>query len=630
MAVRLENAVSPYLQSHADNPVDWWPWGEEAFAEAARRDVPVMISIGYATCHWCHVMARETFSDPEVGAWLAERVVSIKVDREEHPDVDAAYMTAAGAFSDQLGWPLTVFATPQGRVFYAATYLPPQPISGVPSFRQVVDAVLEAWTSRREEVLQSADGLRDAITAASRRDPGALPNADAFAEIVAELAGFEDQLHGGFGGAPKFPVAPALLFLQARGSAGDADADALAARTLQRIAASDLRDPVEGGFFRYATRRDWSEPHYERMLNDNALLLEVAARAGARETAAGVVGFLREILRVSGGLASGQDSESLIDGERSEGGYYALPAAARAEHPPPALDAKVLTGWNGLAIGALAVASRLLDEPEWAAFAAGLADELVAAHLTRVDDGSDDDGAPRLLRASRDGRPSTARAALEDYGDLAVGLLELAITTGEHRYATVARELVDACLVAGDREAVASGRPITAAVPGGGDPVLAAQGLAAGEDPNEGSAPSGEAAIARAAFLLHQLTAEPRYRFSADALVAALAPLARQRPMAFGATLAVASALAAPARQLVVVRPDGAAPGELEARARGPQREGTLAIALTASAASAWAGAGFALLDDRQPQGSASTAFACTDFVCRLPVASVAELDADG
>lgn len=624
MAARLENAVSPYLQSHADNPVDWWPWSEEAFAEAARRDVPVMISIGYATCHWCHVMARETFSDPAVGAWLAERVVSIKVDREEHPDVDAAYMTAAGAFSDQLGWPLTVFATPQGRVFYAATYLPPQPISGVPSFRQVVDAVLEAWTGRREEVLQSADGLRDAITAASRRDPGALPNADALTEIVAELAGFEDPLHGGFGGAPKFPVAPVLLFLQARGSAGDADADALAARTLQRIAASDLRDPVEGGFFRYATRRDWSEPHYERMLNDNALLLEVAARAGARETAAGVVGFLREIMRVSGGLASGQDSESLIDGERSEGGYYALPADARAGHPRPALDAKVLTGWNGLAIGALAVASRLLDEPEWAAFAVELADELLAGHLTR-----DEEGAPRLLRASRDGRASAARAALEDYGDLAVGLLELAITTGEHRYATVARELVDACLVAGDHEAVQSGRPIAAAVPGGGDPVLAAQGLAAGEDPNEGSAPSGEAAIARAALLLHQLTAEPRYRFAADALVAALAPLARQRPIAFGATLAVASALAAPARQLVVVRPDDAEPGELEARARGPQRDGVLAIALTASAASAWAGAGFALLDDRQPQGSASTAFACTDFVCRLPVTSAAELDAD-
>lgn len=623
MAARLENAVSPYLQSHAGNPVDWWPWGAEAFAEAARRDVPVMISIGYATCHWCHVMARETFSDPEVGAWLAESVVSVKVDREEHPEVDAAYMTAASAFSDRLGWPLTVFATPDGRAFYAATYLPPRPMAGVPSFRQVVEAVLEAWSTRRDEVLESANGLRDAITTASRREPAALPDAESLAAIVAELASFEDQVHGGFGGAPKFPVAPTLLFLQGRGAAGDEDAAALAARTSQRIAASDLRDPVEGGFFRYATRRDWSEPHYERMLNDNALLLEVAARAGARETAAGVVGFLREIMRVSGGLASGQDSESLLDGERSEGGYYALTAEARAGHPRPALDAKVLTGWNGLAIGALAVASRLLDEPEWAQFAGELADELLAAHLLR-----DDEGAPQLLRASRDGRPSTARSALEDYGDLAVGLLELAITTGEHRYATVARELVDACLVAGDHEAVETGRPITAAVPGGGDPVLAQHGLAAGEDPNEGSAPSGEAAIARAALLLHQLTAEPRYRFAAEGFVAALASIARERPIAFGATLGVASALAAPARQLVVVRPDGAAPGALEARARGPQPEGTLAIALTASAASAWASAGFALLEDRAPQGEASTAFACTDFVCRLPVTSVTELDA--
>lgn len=623
MATRLENAVSPYLQSHAGNPVDWYPWGAEAFAEAARRDVPVMISIGYATCHWCHVMARETFADPAVGAWLAEKVVAIKVDREEHPEVDAAYMTAASAFSDQLGWPLTVFATPEGRTFYAATYLPPQPISGVPSFRQVVDAVTEAWTTRRDEVLQSAEGLRDALTAASRREPGALPNADALSAIVAELAGFEDPEHGGFGGAPKFPVAPTLLFLQGRGAAGDADAHALAARTFQRIAASDLRDPVEGGFFRYATRRDWSEPHYERMLNDNALLLEVAARAGAHETAAGVVAFLRDIMRVPGGLASGQDSESDLDGERSEGGYYALSADERATQPRPSLDAKVLTAWNGLAIGALAVASRLLDEPTWGAFARELADELLAAHLRR-----NADGEPVLLRASRDGRPSTARAALEDYGDLAVGLLELAITTGEHEYATTARELVDACLIAGDHAAVASGAPIAAAVPGGGDPVLAEHGLSAGEDPNEGSAPSGEAAIARAALLLHQLTAEPRYRFAAEALVAPLAPLAQQRPIAFGATLAVASALVEPSRQLVVVRPDGAESGELEARARTDQREGRLAIALTASAASAWAEAAFELLAGRAPQGSASTAFACTDFVCRLPVTRADELDA--
>ncbi len=623
MATRLENAVSPYLQSHAGNPVDWWPWGADAFAEAGRRDVPVMISIGYATCHWCHVMARETFADPAIGEWLAEKVVAIKVDREEHPEVDAAYMTAASAFSDQLGWPLTVFATPEGRTFYAATYLPPQPISGVPSFRQVVDAVTEAWTTRRDEVLQSAEGLRDAIVAASRREPGALPNADALAAIVAELAGFEDPEHGGFGGAPKFPVAPTLLFLQGRGAAGDADARSLAARTFQRIAASDLRDPVEGGFFRYATRRDWSEPHYERMLNDNALLLEVAARAGAHETAAGVVAFLRDIMRVSGGLASGQDSESDLDGERSEGGYYALSADERVTQPKPALDGKVLTAWNGLAIGALAVASRLLDELSWAEFAQELADELIASHLSH-----DADDAPVLLRASRDGRPSTARAALEDYGDLAVGLLELAITTGEHRYAATARELVDACLVAGDHAAVASGAPIAAAVPGGGDPVLAERGLSAGEDPNEGSAPSGEAAIARAALMLHQLTAEPRYRFAAEALVAPLAPLAQQRPIAFGATLAVASALVEPSRQLVVVRPDGAEPGELEARARTDQREGRLAIALTASAASAWAEAGFELLAGRAPQGSSSTAFACTDFVCRLPVTRADELDA--
>lgn len=624
MASRLENAVSPYLHSHAGNPVDWWPWGEEAFAEARRRDAPVMVSIGYATCHWCHVMARETFADAAVGQWLAERVVSVKVDREEHPEVDAAYMAAAGAFTEQLGWPLTVFVTPEGRAFYAATYLPPQPVQGMPSFRDVVDAVVTAWHERRDEVLQSAAGLQDALRAAGARPTSPLPPADeltaALARATAELAGHEDAAHGGFGGAPKFPVAPALLMLHGRGLEGDAGAAALAARTLAAIAASDLRDPVEGGFFRYATRRDWSEPHYERMLNDNALLLELAARLGDRATAAGVVAFLRDVMRVEGGFASGQDSESLIDGERNEGGYYALDAEGRTAQPAPPLDEKVLTAWNGLAVGALAVASRLLDEPGWAALAAEVADELVAAHVRH-----DDAGALRLVRASRAGRASTAAATLEDAGDLAVGLLELAITIGEERYAVTARAIVDACLDAG----AAVGSP--AALPGGGDPVLAAQGLATIDDVNEGSAPSGSAAIARAALLLHRLTAVDRYRAVAEALVAAQLPAALERPIAFGSTLQLASALAAPSRQLVVVAPDGAgADDPLVAHARAQQGDGMLALALPHARAAAWAAAGFELLEGRAPVEGRTAAYPCTDFVCRLPVTSVERLQTAG
>jgi len=585
------------------------------------------VSIGYATCHWCHVMARETFADPAIGEWLAEQVVSIKVDREEHPEVDAAYMAAAGAFTEQLGWPLTVFVTPEGRAFFAATYLPPRAQGGVPSFRDVVDAVVTAWDEQRNEVLQSASGLQDALRAAGDRPRSPLPSAPelaaALAQATTELAGHEDAAHGGFGGAPKFPVAPALLMLHGRGLAGDAAAGELAARTLARLAASDLRDPVEGGFFRYATRRDWSEPHYERMLNDNALLLELAARVGDHRTAAGVVAFLRDVMRVEGGFASGQDSESLIDGERNEGGYYALDAEGRTAQPAPPLDEKVLTAWNGLAVGALSVASRLLGEPSWATLAAQVADELLAAHVRH------DAGALKLVRASRAGRASTAAATLEDAGDLAVGLLELAITTGNERYAATARTIVDACLDAG----ALVGLP--AALPGGGDVVLAAQGLAAVDDANEGSAPSGAAATARAALLLHRLTADPRYRETSEALVGALMSQASERPIAFGATLQMASALAAPSRQLVVVSPDHAATDDaaladdaaaLVDHARRAQGDGMLALALTQSQAEAWTRAGFTLLEGRATVGGRTVAYPCTDFVCRLPVTTLKAL----
>ena len=621
MARRLENAVSPYLRSHADNPVDWWPWGAGAFAEARRRDVPVMISIGYATCHWCHVMARETFSDPTVAEWLNDRVVSIKVDREEHPQVDAAYLAAAGAFSEQLGWPLTVFATPEGRTFYAATYLPPEPVQGIPSFRQVAEAVLEAWTERRDEVLQSAEGLQDALREATRRDAGTLPTVEQLGDAVTELIGHEDREFGGFGGAPKFPVAPVLLFLQAQGSTGDRDAAELAQRTLERLAASPLRDPVEGGFFRYATRRDWSEPHYERMLYDNALLLEAYARAGLEEPAAGIIDFFGSVLRVPGGLASGQDSESVLGGERSEGGYYALTAAERAGVDPPALDDKVLTAWTGLAIGGLAVAGRRLADARSAARARALAVELAGGLLAAHRLPDDEHGRARLARASRDGRLSDAAATLEDYGDLAVGLLELAITTGEARWASVARDLVDACVVAPQDGQGSLVRP-----PGGDDATLVAHGLASVDDPQEGAAPSGTAALARAALVLHQFTAEPRYRSLAKSLVAPLATLAVSRPIGFGAILGVAAALAQPSRQLVVVSSPGDDAHELGAHARGLDTSGTLALAVTATQATEWASAGFALLDDRTTLGARTTAYLCTDFVCRVPVTSLAEL----
>ncbi|MDP3207603.1 MAG: DUF255 domain-containing protein, partial [Rhodoglobus sp.] len=428
MPNRLAGAASPYLRSHADNPVDWWQWGPEPFAEAARRDVPVLVSIGYSTCHWCHVMARESFSDPSVAEFMNANLVAIKVDREEHAEVDATYLAAAGAFTQNLGWPLNVFVTPQGRAFFAGTYWPPRAVGQHPAFRQVLDAVLNAWQERRSEVEQNGEVIAEVL---GQRVEAAAVAVD-FGSAVAVAVQHEDVQFGGFGGAPKFPVAPTLRFLLDRGGAGDATAEALAERTLDAMAASDLRD-IDGGFFRYSTQRDWTDPHYERMLYDNAQLLAAYALADRAEVASGIAEFLLSTLRLAdGGFASAQDSESTVAGARVEGGFYALDAAARASEVPPALDEKVLTGWNGLAIGALAASGARLDRPEWIDAARSAADFLLEQHV-----------GDQVVRASIGGTRSTARPTLEDYGMLAGGLLELALATGEVRYAASARGLVD-------------------------------------------------------------------------------------------------------------------------------------------------------------------------------------------
>lgn len=609
---RLAASTSPYLRAHAGNPVAWYPWGDAAFAEAARRGVPVLVSIGYSTCHWCHVMARESFEDPELAAVLNDGFVSIKVDREEHPEVDAAYMAAASAFSRNLGWPLTVFTTPTGRPFFAGTYFPPEPRVGLPSFRQVLDAVREAWLMRRGEVEQTGAAIVQALAAArgpETPDGAAVPTADELARAARALADQEDPEYGGFGGgnpaAPKFPVATALRFLQTSLVRETADgASAVADRALAAMAASELRDPVEGGFFRYATRRDWTVPHYERMLTDNAQLLDVALDAGDDETARGVAGFLIGVLQQpSGGFGAAQDSESWIDGARSEGGYYARDAAGRTELEPPAVDGKVVTGWNGLAIAALARAGSRLGEPAWIEAARWAADAVLTTNV-------DADG--RLVRASLDEIPSRAPATLADYGQFAGGLLALAAATGDVVYAVRARDVVAAC-VEEDRMP----RP-----PTGGDPVLSAQGVEAPAEASDGDEPSGPASIALAALDLWRLGAGERWRRVAERIVAAHAPRALAQPLAHGALVRAATGLVEAPRQLVIVAESVDDP--LADAGRGIRAD-VFAI-VTPAQSEAFASAGFELFEGKAALDGRATAYDCEDFACRLPVTDAAEL----
>ncbi|MDR6971196.1 DUF255 domain-containing protein [Leifsonia shinshuensis] len=635
MANRLADAISPYLRAHADNPVDWFPWGADAFAEARRRDVPVMVSIGYATCHWCHVMARESFSDPAAAEELNSRFVAIKVDREEHPDVDAAYLSAASAFTGNLGWPLTVFATPDGKAFFAGTYFPPQPVAGRASFRQVLDAVWDAWTERRAQVESDAGTVVTALAAAADAATAVadLPDDRQLDAAVAQLAEAEDPEFGGFGTAPKFPVAPVLDFLLTQPSGHE-----LAARTLARMAASPLRDPVDGGFFRYATRRDWSEPHYERMLYDNALLLDAYARVWrqtgeewAERTADGVAAFLLGVLRrPSGGFASAQDSESTIDGARVEGAYYTVPPEERARLDPPPIDAKVLTGWNGFAIGALARAGRILNRPAWVVAAREAADAVLGRH--RREDGT-------LLRASLDDRRSEAGATLEDYGGLAAGLLELALAAGDASAAVAARDLVDLCLDAAEGAPGSGDCPF--GTPGGGDPVLQATGLAVNVDPSEGAYPSGLASLAQASHTLYLTTGERRYERAAREGMRMVAAQAVRVPSAFGTSLALMSRLAGEVEQLVVVVPDAAGASAAGAPGAGAPGVGSgdllaasrrhpapLVAVATEAQSEELAADGFELFAARTTRDGLPTAYLCRDYVCRLPVTDAAGLSA--
>jgi uncharacterized protein YyaL (SSP411 family) len=452
---RLAGETSPYLLQHADNPVDWYPWGEEALARARDEDKPIFLSVGYSACHWCHVMERESFAIPETAELMNEHFVSIKVDREERPDVDAIYMDAAIALNRSGGWPLNVFLTPEGKPFYAATYLPPVQRNGMRSFRDILSTVAEVWKTRREEVEKTGESLTEHLRAATRLEPADASIEATLLQIALEnLAMSFDWEWGGWGGAPKFPAAPTVEFLL-RG-----DRPEMAEKTLDAMAAGGMYDLVGGGFHRYSVDRRWLVPHFEKMLYDNAQLAisylhgwRILGKDRYRQVAEQTVEYmLRELALDGGGFASAQDADT--DGVEGltftwtraegvpdemlhvfEGNRFVLRGeldeAKRAElfelreqRPKPARDDKAVASWNGLALAALAECGRTLDRTNWIDAARRLAEFLLGPLSTPEG---------RLHRTWRNG-VAKGTGYLEDYADVANGLLELHVATGELRW----------------------------------------------------------------------------------------------------------------------------------------------------------------------------------------------------
>ncbi|HVD29631.1 MAG TPA: thioredoxin domain-containing protein [Mycobacteriales bacterium] len=665
MPNRLAAATSPYLLQHADNPVDWREWGEEAFAEARERGVPVLVSVGYAACHWCHVMAHESFEDEATAAQMNAGFVCVKVDREERPDVDSVYMTATQAMTGQGGWPMTVFTTPAGEPFYCGTYFPPRPVHGMPAFRQVLAAVSEAWTGRRDELESAGAQIVGAISARLDLGPPAPLTTDVLDAAVAGLASTFDEDAAGFGGAPKFPPSMVLEFLLRQSArTGDGEALRMARATLEAMARGGIYDQLAGGFARYSVDAGWVVPHFEKMLYDNALLLRVYlhlwrasgdewARRIADETAAFLI---RDFGTAEGGFASALDADTdgvegltyvwtpdqLIevlgadDGRRAaqqfevtdqgtfEHGSSTLQRlyepddeawlesvrrrllAARLQRPQPARDDKVVTAWNGLAIAALAEHG-VLTGTAASVDAARRAAELIAD--THWVDG-------RLRRASRDGIAGRHAGVLEDYGDLAEGLLALHQATAEGRWLDLAGDLLD--VVAEQFVEARDTDP-----PTWHDTAADAEALVHRPfDPADGPTPAGVAAAAGAAVTYGALTASPRHRELGEAGIASLARLVTRAPRAAGWAAAVGEALLAGPLEVAVSGPPGPERDALAAAARASTSPGAVVVAGEPDAP------GVPLLADRPLLAGHPAAYVCRGFVCSAPVSDVSALSA--
>ncbi|MET7933779.1 thioredoxin domain-containing protein [Streptomyces sp. NPDC005322] len=674
MPNRLAHETSPYLLQHAENPVDWWPWSDEAFEEARRRGVPVLLSVGYSSCHWCHVMAHESFEDEATADHLNAHFVPVKVDREERPDVDAVYMEAVQAATGQGGWPMTVFLTPEAEPFYFGTYFPPKPRHGMPSFRQVLEGVSAAWTDRREEVRDVAGRIVHDLAQRTGIALGAgapqPPGAEELHLALMGLTGEFDAVRGGFGGAPKFPPSMVLEFLlRHHARTGAEGALQMVQATCEAMARGGIYDQLGGGFARYSVDAEWVVPHFEKMLYDNALLCRVYAHLWrstgsdlARRVALETADFLvRDMRTAEGGFASALDADSDDGtGRHVEGAYYVwtpeqlrevlgeadaefaagyfgvteggtfeqgasvlqLPdgerpvdgtrlasvrerlLAARERRPRPGRDDKVVAAWNGLAIAALAETGAYFDRPDLVEAATEAADLLVRLHM-------DEHG--RLNRTSLGGVRGGHAGVLEDYADVAEGLLALSAVTGEGVWVEFAGLLLDTVL----RHFVAEDGTLF-------DTADDAEALIRRpQDPTDNAAPSGWTAAAGALLSYAAVTGSARHREAAERALGVVRALGARVPRFIGWGLAVAEARLDGPREVAVVGPDG------DPATRALHRAALLGTAPGAVVAVGEPGSEeVPLLSDRLLLEGRPAAYVCRHFTCDAPTGDAEALAA--
>ncbi|MDQ6605659.1 MAG: thioredoxin domain-containing protein [Actinomycetota bacterium] len=655
MANRLAQETSPYLLQHKDNPVDWFPWGEEALARARQEQRPLVVSIGYSACHWCHVMERESFEDPETAALMNANFVCVKVDREERPDVDAIYMEACQTMTGQGGWPLNAFITPDQVPFYVGTYFPPQQRQGMPSWRMVLEAVAGAWDTRRDEIDAQGQRVVDALGATARIEPSSEPITEAMLEQAATgLRRSYDDQNGGWGAAPKFPQASTIEFLLGRGGTGTE----MALGSLQAMARGGIYDQIGGGFSRYAVDATWTVPHFEKMLYDNALLAraylhgwQVSGEDRLRRVCCETLDWaLREMRGEEGGFCCALDADS----EGIEGKFYAwrldelrsvlqsplaeqaiaffgptergnfeeglnvlegrgaeperLPEiraallSARAERVRPGLDDKRLTSWNALMISALANAGAVLERPDYleAATACG---EFVLHQLRDVDG--------RVLRSWKDGRGRLA-GYLEDHASLLEALITLYETTFDPRWYREAVGLADGMI-----ERFADSRR------GGffSTAVDHEQLVTRRKDLEDSPIPSGSSAAAFGLLRLALLSGEARYEDQALGVLRTMAPLAARHPSAFGHLLQAMDFYLASVKEVAIV---GEGP-EARALERAVRRQFHPHLVL-AGGAGGNSGEDVPLLVGRTLLDGHAAAYVCQHFACQAPVTSPEDL----